>query len=286
MPRPQLDACPKCDKAVRPDDKAWHTTDGLAHESCIDPETLKEYKERQAKLRREESPLMPEINPASRAKSKRHIQILSKPKDFASAKYACQQCKDIGWFEVPEKGKQPRLEECECRKTRIIERAIRETEEAKSRFKPFTLKTYKPQNESQTKALRICKAFVKAWPLCKQGIMMCGPVGIGKTGLLWAAARECAHKTRTPPTWELAADLLSRIRHTYNSPDGAETEHQIINRFARAPLLLLDDLGVEKESDWADGIFLRLLGDRHLRELPTTCANCRRLSRRIGWSRA
>jgi DNA replication protein DnaC len=195
---------------------------------------------------------------------------LGKASKYPPAKYACRKCKDIGWVEVAaENGGRPRLAECDCRKTRIIEWAIAQAEEDKARFKSFTLKTYRAQNESQEKALRICKRFVKQWPLCKQGIMMCGPVGIGKTGLLWAAARECAHKTRTPPTWELAADLLSRIRHTYNSPDGAETEHQIINRFARAPLLLLDDLGVEKESDWADGIFLRLLGDRHLRELPT-----------------
>jgi DNA replication protein DnaC len=231
---------------------------------------LKGYKERLARLRREEAQVAPEASPTSRAKKpKRRIKILSKPKDFAPSKYICRKCKDIGFFEVLEKGKQLRLAECECRRTRIIEWAIREAEESKPRFKPFTLETYKPEDDSQRKALRLCKEFVKRWPLCEKGIMMCGPVGIGKTGLLWATARDCAHKTKTPPLWELAADLLSRIRHTYNSPDGAETEHQIINRFARAPLLLLDDLGVEKESEWSDGIFLRLLGDRHLRELPT-----------------
>lgn len=190
------------------------------------------------------------------------------------AKYECRKCRDLGWIEVPNKDEQkkmyrPSLAECECRKRREIERAIKDAEYAKSRFKPFTLKTYKPQNDSQHHALRVCKAFVMKWPLCKRGIMMCGPVGVGKTGLLWATARECAHKTRTAPTWELAADLLSKIRHTYNDQNGAETEYQIVNRFSRAPLLLLDDLGVEKESEWSDGIFFRLLGDRHLRELPT-----------------
>lgn len=191
---------------------------------------------------------------------------LKPPKDAPNAVYNCRKCKDLGWFE---KKQGQGLSECECRKTRIIEQAIKEVEAAKSRFSPFTLRTYKPQNESQKKALRLCREFVKRWPLCKKGIMMCGPVGVGKTGLLWATARECAHKTKTAPTWELAADLLSKIRHTYNDQNGAETEYQIINRFARAPLLLLDDLGVEKESEWSDGIFFRLLGDRHLRELPT-----------------
>lgn len=191
---------------------------------------------------------------------------LKAPKDAPKAVYKCSKCKDIGWHSVPKK---EGLIECECRLNRAIDRAIAEAENDKARFKPFTLKTYKPQNESQEKALRVCKVFVKQWPLCKRGIMMCGPVGVGKTGLLWATARECAHKTRTAPTWELAADILSKIRHTYNAPDGGETEYQIVNRFARAKLLLLDDLGVEKESEWSDGIFFRLLGDRHLRELPT-----------------
>ena len=198
-----------------------------------------------------------------------------KPPPFApNPVYKCRKCKDTGQVEVSnkeeeKKGYRPRLAECECSKRRVIDQAIAEAESDKSRFKPFTLKTYRPENDSQKKALLMCKKFVKRWPLCKQGIMMCGPVGVGKTGLLWATARECAHKTRTPPTWELAADLLSKIRHTYNDQNGADTEYKIVNRFARAPLLLLDDLGVEKESEWSDGIFFRLLGDRHLRELPT-----------------
>ena len=189
-----------------------------------------------------------------------------KASQFPPAKYDCRACKDLGWLE---KEKGAGLVECECRRRRIIDRAIAEAENDKPRFKPFTLKTYRPQNDSQKKALHVCKEFVKRWPLCKKGIMMCGPVGVGKTGLLWATVRECAHKTKTAPTWELAADILSRIRHTYNDQNGTETEYQIINRFARAPLLLLDDLGVEKESEWSDGILFRLLGDRHLRELPT-----------------
>ena len=187
------------------------------------------------------------------------------PKDAPKAVYECRKCKDLGWREAPDS----RLTECECRMRRIIDRAIAEAESDKARFKRFTLKTYKPQNESQEQALHVCKAFVKKWPLCKKGIMMCGPVGVGKTGLLWATVRECAHKTRIPPMWEIAGDILSEIRHTYNSPDGAETEHKIKNRLGRAPLLLLDELGSGKESEWGDDIFLRILGDRHLREIPT-----------------
>lgn len=191
---------------------------------------------------------------------------LSKPETFAEASYKCKRCKDVGWLEMGDEG---RYGACKCKLDRDLRAAIEDIEGRCLRFKELTLDTYHAETTSQRAALTLCKRFVEGWPLNKRGILLCGSVGIGKTGLLWATAKACAWKTYTPPTWEMAADLLSKIRHTYNDSSGGDTEYRIVDRFSRAALLLLDDLGVEKDSEWADGIFFRLLGERHLRKLPT-----------------
>jgi len=194
-------------------------------------------------------------------------KILQMPATDAPKQYNCPTCKDCEFIETEIEG---RYRPCICRLKRITEEGIEAIEGQWPRFQELSLETYKPSNSSQEKALYLCKKFAEEWPLCKKGILLSGPVGVGKTGLLWSLAKACARKTCERPLWKTCIDVFADIRRTYDDKQKTEeTEHTILDRLCSRRIFLLDDLGVEKESEWSDSILFRLLNDRYMRMLPT-----------------
>lgn len=98
-------------------------------------------------------------------------------------------------------------------------------------------------------------------------LLLTGTVGTGKTHQAYGALRRIAEAG--VERYELiaitAADLYGTLRPK-GSDDGAEHE---LRRFTRSPLLLLDDLGSAKASEWTEEITYRLINHRYNHLLPT-----------------
>lgn len=97
-------------------------------------------------------------------------------------------------------------------------------------------------------------------------LLMTGPYGTGKTHQAYGALRLVAEAG--PRHFEMIAttapDLYGRLR-----PGGSDkgTEYEL-KRLMRVPLLLLDDLGTEKLSEWTEEATYRLLNERYNQCLP------------------
>jgi DNA replication protein DnaC len=96
-------------------------------------------------------------------------------------------------------------------------------------------------------------------------LLLWGPTGTGKTHQAYGAIRAltaagCA--TRWDAT--TAADLYGQMRPR----PGIDVEYQL-RRIVRVPLLLLDDLGAAKSSEWTEELTFRLLNWRCQNRLPT-----------------
>jgi DNA replication protein DnaC len=96
-------------------------------------------------------------------------------------------------------------------------------------------------------------------------LLLWGPTGTGKTHQAYGAIRAltaagCAAR------WEAttAADLYGQMRPR----PGIDVEYQL-RRVVRVPLLLLDDLGAAKSSEWTEELTFRLLNWRCQNRLPT-----------------
>ena len=61
-----------------------------------------------------------------------------------------------------------------------------------------------------------------------------------------------------------AADLYARLRPRH----GVDSE-DVFERHAKAPVLMLDDLGAAKGTDWVEEVNYRLINHRYERMLPT-----------------
>jgi DNA replication protein DnaC len=98
-------------------------------------------------------------------------------------------------------------------------------------------------------------------------LLLQGTYGTGKTHLAAAIANRRIEQNQ-PVLFITTADLLDHLRSTF----GPSSEVAYDDRFEQlrtAPLLVLDDLGAESQSAWAQEKLYQLLGYRHARRLPT-----------------
>lgn len=105
-----------------------------------------------------------------------------------------------------------------------------------------------------------CAAFTESSP----SLLILGPTGTGKTHQAYGALRTLAARGITI-TWhaDTAADLLASLRPR----EGADSEADY-RRVADVPLLMLDDLGAGKASEWTEEILYRLVNHRYEAMLP------------------
>lgn len=96
-------------------------------------------------------------------------------------------------------------------------------------------------------------------------LLLLGPTGVGKTHQAYGTLRHIA-AAGVRSAWRAtpAADLYALLRPRHNVD--SETEFR---KFADARLLLIDDLGAAKTSEWIEEINYRLVNHRYEHELPT-----------------
>lgn len=106
-----------------------------------------------------------------------------------------------------------------------------------------------------------------AVPSVRRGpsMLLLGPTGVGKTYQAYGALHALA-VSGVQCSWifTTAADLYARLRPR----QGADTEIEF-HRYADSPLLVLDDLGAAKASEWIEEINYRLINHRYEHLLPT-----------------
>lgn len=94
-----------------------------------------------------------------------------------------------------------------------------------------------------------------------------GPTGTGKTHQAYGALRAAASTpSRDAITWKAtnAPDLYAELR-----PKAGVDQETVINSYRRTTLLLLDDIGAEKTSEWTEEVLYRLIDYRYNHCLPT-----------------
>jgi DNA replication protein DnaC len=98
------------------------------------------------------------------------------------------------------------------------------------------------------------------------GLLIHGEPGNGKTYLSCCIANRLL-KNYTPVICVSINGLLSRIKETY-SKWGDEAEADVINGLGKADLLIIDDLGTEKITEWSGPMIYNIIDSRYRSKLP------------------
>jgi DNA replication protein DnaC len=98
-------------------------------------------------------------------------------------------------------------------------------------------------------------------------LVLTGDYGCGKTHLAAAIANYQLSQRRTA-LFVVVPDLLDHLRATFN-PQSPISYDKLFQQVRRAPLLVLDDLGMESATAWAKEKLYQIFNHRYTAGLPT-----------------
>ncbi len=131
-------------------------------------------------------------------------------------------------------------------------------------FEPEGRARSRVDKETLAAALHASRAFSQGpegW------LVLVGGPGCGKTHLAVAVANR--HLEQGGDVFfAFVPDLLDHLRYTF-SPDSRVTYDELFDRIKQAPLLIMDDLGSESSTAWADEKLYQIIVHRHNARLPT-----------------
>ena len=186
----------------------------------------------------------------------------------------CDRCRNIRWLVQTDPDGPPgqnKLVPCPACGV-VAKRAI-------ARFKRYSSLNGRAQRQKfnnfslEGSAREATEAFNAALLFAKdpQGwLVLCGPNGNGKSHLAAAIANYLMNEKAIPTLFLTVPDFLESLRETFRSNGDGVNEYGPRFRAAReAPVLILDDLGAEKRTGWAQEILFLILDYRYRMELPT-----------------
>lgn len=98
-------------------------------------------------------------------------------------------------------------------------------------------------------------------------ILIHGPSGAGKTHVAAAIANRCIEHGR-PALFVVVPDLLDHLRAAY-SPAAELGYDRLFDHVRNAPVLVLDDLGTQNATAWAQEKLFQIINHRYNANLPT-----------------
>ena len=172
---------------------------------------------------------------------------------------SCQHCDGTGWVSYRIAVGQYDYRQCECRRDLAAEDKHRWVyANLPNQETPRTFDTFEAERDSQ-EALEAAISFAQ----CETGhhvLTLFGTNGNGKSHLVEAIAREMLAQGRWVK-YAFAPDLLDALRNSYD-PDATARFEQVYELYSLPDVLLLDDLGAERSTEWAVEKLTRLVDDR------------------------
>jgi DNA replication protein DnaC len=160
---------------------------------------------------------------------------------------------------VPGKG----ARRCRCR-TRDAGKQMLEAARIPRRYEQCSLSNYQPaaNNGSQLRAFNYAYRLVREYPSVDRGLLFMGTCGVGKTHLSVAILCELMEKKGASCLFYEFGSLLKEIQNSYN-PISQTSELIVLRPVIDAEVLVLDELGVSKPTDWVRDTMMHVINTRY-----------------------
>ncbi len=178
----------------------------------------------------------------------------------------CPICDDSGLRVIERPDGSRAAQECSCRIEKRVERSLGAAHIPK-RYQHCTIDDFIPdyagRNKSLQNALVQSRSFISAYPLqtSGKGLIFTGRNGTGKTHLAVGVLKALVLKG-AKALFVTFDDLLKQVRDSYN-PTVQQTELGVLRPVTDAEVLVIDELGSSKPSDWVWDTVSHILNTRY-----------------------
>ena len=172
----------------------------------------------------------------------------------------CPECGGSGWKRVDLTDRQG-VARCSCLEQSKLQRLI-EAARIPPRYQECLFENFDTLNPKLGKAKTMASRFVEEYPVVDCGLLILGTCGVGKTHLAVSIIRALMLRYGTWCIFYDFRELLKQIQSSFNPVVGA-TEWQIIEPVLQCEVLLLDDLGAERPTDWVRDTFAYIINHRY-----------------------
>jgi DNA replication protein DnaC len=117
-------------------------------------------------------------------------------------------------------------------------------------------------NTLQLRAYQFAWSLAREYPAVDRGLLFMVPVGVGKTHLSVAILKELIEKKGLTCLFYKFGILLKEIQNPWN-PVSQTSELKVLEPVFNAEVLVLDELGASKPTDWVRDTMMQIINTRY-----------------------
>jgi DNA replication protein DnaC len=184
-----------------------------------------------------------------------------------TAESVCPLCDGTGWKPADHN----KVTRCDCRLAARNQQLLSRARIPK-RYEGRELANFSTEfdgaDSSLSRAFIAAQGFVNEYPLEKTGLLLVGSIGVGKTHLAVAVITELMLHKGVPCLFWDYRELLKEIQNSYNASVQA-TELEVLRPVFETEVLVLDELGAVRPTEWVWDTVSLILNSRYNKGLTT-----------------
>ncbi|NWG12210.1 MAG: ATP-binding protein [Acidobacteria bacterium] len=178
-------------------------------------------------------------------------------KEILKTEAGCPDCGGTGWARAEDGS----MRHCRCLASGRLQRLLEEARIPR-RYEHCDLYSYVPNDPTQKRALADVRRFIDRYPLIDVGLLFLGPCGVGKTHLAVSLLKRIVAEKGDSGLFYDFRDLLREIQSSWNAVSQT-SEWEILRPVLDAPVLVLDELGSNKPTDWVRDTMAHIINCRY-----------------------
>jgi DNA replication protein DnaC len=175
----------------------------------------------------------------------------------------CRRCRGTGFEIVSNPEGETKAVRCACTETGADTRLLVAARIPK-RYAHCDLEGFEPQNRILEKARDAARKWVDRWPDIEEGhgLLFHGNPGAGKTHLAVGILRDLVTRKNARGLFFEQRELLKTLQGTFE-PGSVRSESDVLGPVHGAEILVLDDVGAGRTTEWARDVLHEIIAHRY-----------------------